>query len=95
MLGFKQFTEQSNIKEASPLSIFKIKPDTKAKIRRKYVGIIKLIKQKYKFDSAEAVDMIIKILASGVDPDNIRKFFDKEIDRWYKGQDLNTPAFNL
>lgn len=93
VLGFKKFINEGPISQRT--TAFKRGPNMSAKIQRKYGGVIKLIKQKYNFNTNDAVNHIIQLLNVGMDPDSVRAHFDKEISRWYKGQKLDMPSFNL
>ncbi len=65
------------------------------KITRKYRGIIGILRKKYGLSGREAVEQIMSILASGVDPDKLAVFFKQDIDRFFKGKALFDPITDV
>lgn len=55
-------------------------------VMRRFRGVVDILRKKHGVSLHEAVDQIAMLLNSGVDPNNLSKLFEKDINRWFQKQ---------
>lgn len=76
------------------LLLMEAKGDT-SKILRKFRGVVNILKKKTGLDTKGAVEQIIMIINSGVDPDKLSLLFKTDIDRFFKGKAFFDPVTDV